>query len=171
MIKTTRSHCSVTVVSDKTAYTAKHCGNNVWTIGTRVTNMGGQVIGTIDGMGNSEGSEPIDAIRIRIADGVRVIGVNGTRDASTLKLGEPLKAVGSMSRTTGTYSSDRRVRLGGAYPSMAINAQVGSMGGDSGGAITDSQGRVVGLIKSGKTPRDTFFVPIDVVEKQLPAHR
>lgn len=171
-VKTTVSRCSLTVVSNKTAYTAKHCGNNVWTVGTKVTDMRGRVIGTVDGIGSSTGQEPIDAIRIRIADGVRVIGAAATRDPATMKIGETVQTVGQMSRSTGRYSSDRRFLIQkSAYPSVVINAEVASMGGDSGGSVTDGQGRIIGIIKSGKTPRDTNFVPIDLVEKQLPPHK
>ncbi|WPF66873.1 MULTISPECIES: trypsin-like peptidase domain-containing protein [unclassified Corynebacterium] len=171
MIKTLISNCSVTLVSNKTAYTSKHCGNGVWTEGTRVTNMRGQVIGTIDGIGSSTGREPIDAIRIRIADNVRVVGAAPTRDASTMKVGERIQAVGSMSRATGRFSDTRRVLVNNTnYPSVVINSDVVSVGGDSGGAILDGQGRVIGIIKGGKTARDTYFVPIDLVEKYLPAH-
>ncbi|MBC3186442.1 hypothetical protein H7347_07625 [Corynebacterium sp. zg-331] len=163
--------CSVTVVSTTTAYTAKHCGHGQWKVGAPIYNLKGEVLGVIDGMGSSSGPDAIDAVRIKLKDNVRVIGANGTRDPRTMKIGETVKVMGHMTHSTGTYSSDKRLSWANTnFPSTVITVQVPNTGGDSGGAVTDAQGKVIGIIKGGIDNHDTRFVPIDMIHKYLPEH-
>lgn len=164
------ARCSLTIVSPTTGYTAKHCGHHKWTEGHSITNGGGTPIGTIDGIGSGTGRDPIDAVRITFTPNAQVESVPGVRNPNEVTSQETIRTQGMMSRFSGKLNDHRRyITRNHAFPSVFMIGDVGSTQGDSGGAVLDSSGRVLGIIKSGVTIHDTNFVPIDLIQKYLPA--
>ncbi|MBM7825779.1 S1-C subfamily serine protease [Arcanobacterium pluranimalium] len=150
--------CSITVIDSSTAYTAQHCGDGKWTVGSNVMDLGRHVIGTVAYIPPQKG---MDYIKIKLSDGVRIDKTWTKRATSTLVPGEPLYVRGLGERTQVGHLVDLTHQwwIGTNDQTLYITPHI-TRAGMSGGAVLDMQGNVVG-INVGYSGGNTVFMPWD----------
>lgn len=146
--------CSITVVSDTTAYTAEHCGAGQWTVGSPIDAADGTEIGTVAAL---PGDSRVDAVKIALADDVDVVGDWSTRPAETVQPGETVYThgssvpLGNANTVSDPTPYDIGATCGDAYSEQVSLDAATTRPGDSGGAVYDAEQRVVGVV-SGLAP-------------------
>lgn len=162
--------CSATVINPNTVLTAGHCGF----VGASVR-FEGETIGTVDASGLRQG---YDILRIKLKPGVKTSPLPADLGYQP-KMGDAVAKDGWRSfHTTGTVSdptikADDAAREsvnspldGQEFPVSTWTAKLQSLSGDSGGAVTHN-GKVVGLVKGGKTSDVTTVTPLGPALKSL----
>lgn len=165
--------CSLTIASPHTAYTSLHCGYGVWQVGSQVKDATGAVIGTITGIGNQDGPTPVDAVRIALGDNVVVTDVPaGIRNPEELAVGTPIAIRAVHTNRNGTYEGNNafvaNVSNWGVR-SQVIQVGLETVAGDSGGAIFDDSGHVIGILCGIGASGKSVIVPMSYIQQQIPA--
>ncbi|MDY6055099.1 trypsin-like serine protease [Micrococcus sp.] len=146
--------CSLTIVSDSTAYTAAHCGAGRWAVGSPVLSAEGVRVGTVAALPAPGG---VDVVRIALDQGVEVVGDWSTRPASSVAVGETVYTHGSSvplgrpNSISHTRAFDSAAVCRDSYDDQVALDVASTYPGDSGGAVYDAEQRVVGVI-SGVAP-------------------
>lgn len=168
MIRVGMAICSITLVDATTALTASHCDPKGFKVGD-VVHMDRTPIGTIGALGNqADPSYYVDVVRIDLDPNTVTVDhpVEIGRSAD-LRPGDTVRRVGAVSQREGRIVSDGAQTGHWHYgPEKYMLSTANGRHGDSGGAVFDAQGRLVGVhsaVLSGKQ----MFVPIDFAAKLL----
>lgn len=165
--------CSLSIADTSTAYTALHCGDDMWKVGDEVKARTGHTVGTISALGSDlpEGQE-LDVVKIDLAPGVKISGAYaGVGDSAALKEGDRVtfyapgnRGMGTMVDTTPTW---RSLQSDNKYPSYLITADIQTFGGNSGGALLNEKDELVGVLAGGNRKNRSYYTPINEIRELL----
>ncbi|KQB87252.1 trypsin-like serine protease [Corynebacterium lowii] len=165
------SPCTASIANDHTAYTALHCGGGQWKVGDQINSRTGGSIGTIAALGSDlPAGQQLDVVKIDLGPGVKVKGNVGVGDSAALNNGDAVKVAAPGNRNTGTVTNSTPTRLtlrDDQYPSDLISTSVQTFGGNSGGALLNSNDELVGVLAGGNAKNKSYFTPINVILERL----
>lgn len=164
--------CSLSIASPTIAYTSAHCfDEDKNDVGTKVYTDDGRLVGTIIADGFSLRNGYVDAVRIQLDNSSVVPGdFNGKGSSRNLREGTPVQFRGRFTSATGNIWSSQvfGTPLNGVNGTLT-NPRMLSIGwgqpGDSGGAVLDQYGRLVGIIRGEGGGNLVMFIPIDNMEE------
>ena len=158
--------CSITLIGDRTGYTAEHCSHGRWTRGTEIFDQSNHRIGRVAAM-----SRGLDAVKINLDPSVRVDGRWEKRDYNTLNVGEPVHVLGLGQRFNESRVTDRPLMGWNGRPNtVALVSPLNSRPGTSGGAMVDRYNRVIGInvgYLENYTGKYGAYIPWNVVDSEL----
>lgn len=166
-----RGICSLTIVSNTTAYTASHCSNGKWKVGSPIRDLKNNIIGTVSAL---PGAHPIDGLRIKLnTPRLNVENVPGEGRSDKVQPGDPVSIRGYRTShgAKGTIGNSGVLDFhidGEILKVITIDPRIGGSG-DSGGPVMDKNGRVLGIVIAPAVADDnakvTVFTPIHLLKK------
>lgn len=163
-----RGACSLTTIDAHTAFTASHCNVEPggFHLGDEIK-VGETVIGHVGALGSqADPSYYVDVVRIDLDPAVAtVVDQAPLGDVDTLKAGDTVTRKGAHSQAQGTLVTDQdQVGNWNFGPEKYRLSTATGEHGDSGGAVLDGFGRIIG-VHSADLKGKEMFVPIDAALK------
>ncbi|WPF66857.1 MULTISPECIES: trypsin-like serine protease [unclassified Corynebacterium] len=165
--------CALSIADTSTAYTALHCGDGEWQVGDEIKSRTGRTVGTISALGSDlPEDKQLDVAKIDLVPGVQINGAYaGAGDSAALKNGDRVTFYAPGNRGEGVMVNvtPKRMTLGndGKFPSFLFTADIQTFGGNSGGALLNSQDELVGVLAGGNRKDRSDYTPINVIRELL----